>query len=317
MVAEHLSATNIRLFDERSKVFPLGCDYKELSEIRESNEKDKSQINVCFISKLYNFISYDVSFSLMEKLYQTGRNIKCQVITPSFSLRNLTPTQEKCFEIHTGCNRPEFLNLAVKNHILLNNSTYQDFSMTTVEALSLGLIGILPNVDWARYIMGDDYPFLFNSNEEALTMLKYCVDNYQEAYDMSVPRTLKRLEENFNIYNISDMILDVLDESLQEDMANSQFPLFGYNLALKVMPALPEKFTMDQFFNLFKSLTDFDIDPRRDLGTNSTSKLLYYRMLKAMGCKDLCDGEQPVMVKPKELKTPNVKEKSRYVNDDD
>lgn len=77
--------------------------------------------------------------------------------------------------------------------------------------------------------------------------------------------------------------LFVLDESLQEDMANSQFPLFGYNLALKVMPALPEKFTMDQFFNLFKSLTDFDIDPRRDLGTNSTSKLLYYRMLKAMG----------------------------------
>ena len=318
-IGYHLSPSLMLEFDKRARVIPMGIDLDELTALKEKywDEKPKT-IGISFSRKMYNFIKYEQSLDLLDRCYKSGRNVRVNVITPSSAIKHMPDGFEKYAKVMRGTGRHEFLEVNAKeNHVFIVHSPWEDFSMTTVEQLGLGLIGILPNLPWARYLVGDDYPFLFDDNNEALAMLKFCADDYQKAFDMSVPRTIQRIKDMFDMRALSENVYNVLYEAMSEDTHETLFPMFGYEVSKKVIAALPDPFTMDNFFTLYKEVTDYSIDPRNDIGTSSTSKLFYYRLLKAMGCKDDCLTAEPLMHKPEELLIPQTKERSRYTDGED
>lgn len=62
-------------------------------------------------------------------------------------------------------------------------ATEEAYGLVYVEAMRAGAIGILPNRPWARKLVPDSYPYLYNTTAEAEEMLYEAVTNPQLASD--------------------------------------------------------------------------------------------------------------------------------------
>ncbi len=54
---------------------------------------------------------------------------------------------------------------------LLATASEESYGLAYVEALGAGVVGVFPNLDWARAILPPEYPFLYQSKVEAEEML--------------------------------------------------------------------------------------------------------------------------------------------------
>ena len=299
MVAKYLNPSCLKKFDEKTSVIPMGIDCDEIDEIRKTRQTgDKIVLN--YSGKMYNFVNYEESFKIMDNIFRARNNVKVQVVTPSLSIKHLEP-QYSHFEIHYGQNREMFLEKIKNAHIFINNSLWQDFSMTTVEQAYMGLIPILPNTDWAKYIVGEKYPYLFNNVIEAQNYMLMCVDSYEEDYNEIVPELRERIKQMFDSKGIAELLYREMQQAVKDEMEKFEFTATNYDFLKRILEVVPERFTMEHVFNGFQHLSDYNLDIREDKGTNSTSKLLFYRMLKMMGCEDTYESEQPIFIKPKEI----------------
>jgi hypothetical protein len=81
---------------------------------------------------------------------------------------------------HGSANRSQFLRQMARAHVFISNSWYEDFSATVAEQIWTGLIPVLVDEDWSRYLTPPGYPYLFRSMDEGQAMLRYVVDHLAE-----------------------------------------------------------------------------------------------------------------------------------------
>lgn len=79
--------------------------------------------------------------------------------------------------------RDDYWTELSKTAAFVATSVEEAYGMQYVEAMRAGAIGILPNRDWAKRLVPDNYPYLYSTNAEAVEMLYEAVVDPQLASD--------------------------------------------------------------------------------------------------------------------------------------
>ena len=203
---KHLQPAHVQRLIEKSAVFPLGidCDDVDQTNMEERSEKYE-EVTINYSHKLFTEQKFLESLAIMDSTFAGGRNVRLQIVTGSSENKmHLMKRAHPYRYMHTygGMNRRAFLKQMARAHVFVSNSYYEDFSATVVEQIYTGLVPVLIDADWSRYLVGDDYPYLFRSQSEGNAMLRYVVDNYETVRDEIVPGLQQRVRERFDLKNI-------------------------------------------------------------------------------------------------------------------
>lgn len=258
---KHLQPAHIQRMIDRSAVFPLGIDCDDVDSINMEERSDKlERVTVNYSHKLFLEQKFLESLSIMDSTFAGGRDIGLQIVTGSSSakMHMLKKAHPYLYmTIFGSMNRREFLKQMARAHVFISNSYYEDFSATVVEQMYSGLIPVLIDEEWSRYLVGDDYPYLFRSQIEGNAMLRYVIDNYEKVRDEVVPGLQQRVREKFDLKNIvPDMVDWVLAHHEQRIAglpkgAGSLIPLME-----QVYDVLPEQFGEEQVYAAIKQCAD-------------------------------------------------------------
>jgi len=295
-----LNLSRIEDLRKRAKVITQGVDTEELDKVRETATK-YPKLTVNYSSKLYLQKKYEDSFEVMDKAYVSGRQIDVQVVTSSSYQKVMGAEGKyskvyKYFKVYERANRDTFLKASVKSHIFLMMADYEDFPMTVLEQLYLGLVGILPDTEWAHYVIGKDYPFLYKSKKQALEMLCYLIDNYDKVAPQIITRNIEYIRNTHTMDRMADNFLSEFKRLHKERLENVQPNTELMEIAEKTLKLMNTVFTMEDYVKEFNRHTEHaQIGDYQDNFT--LNKFKFYTFCQAKGCKDMCDSEDVKFMK--------------------
>jgi hypothetical protein len=293
IAGKHLTFAHLKKIDEQSVVFPLGVDCADIEQIvgpdgmavypgvhLGAGEDERVRIN--YSHKLFIEQKFIESLKLMDSVFAGGRPVELQIVTGSAAskLKMVKAAREYAYiTTFGGMNRTEFLRQASTAQLFVSNSIYEDFSATVVEQMYLGLLPVLLDKPWSRYLVPDGYPLLFRSMEEGQMMVRYAVDHLEELQEKWVEPIRTKIREEFDLSSVIPAMIEWMT---------------GLNLArLERMPAatdsivqlvedayraLPERFDLPAFYEAIKKVGN-GLDPNRDVESRSTSRWMLVDVL--------------------------------------
>lgn len=242
----------VRRLAENSVVFPLGIDCDDVDQ-QNMEERDQKlpQITINYSHKLFLAQSFLQSFAVMDSVLAGGRNIGLQIVTGSSEIKMSMIEKArkfKHFDFYGSQSRKQFLRQTAKAHIFVSNSVYEDFSATVVEQIYTGLIPVMLDAPWSRYLVGDDYPFLFRDTPHSHAMLRYVVDHYEEIREEWQEKLQTRMKERFDLAHIVPAMADWFQIQHDERIAKLKWGP-GLSAVLDLAwEALPEEFDLPMFY---------------------------------------------------------------------
>jgi hypothetical protein len=185
VTARHLSPAHLRRLDESSMVFPLGLDCADVDAVNSSERSQKPDdvVLINYSHKLFMEQKFLQSLKIMDSVLAGGRAVQLQIVTGSSAGKMVMLKQARQYSYirtHGSANRSQFLRQMARAHVFISTSWYEDFSATVAEQIWTGLIPVLVDEDWSRYLTPPGYPYLFRSMDEGQAMLRYVVDHLAE-----------------------------------------------------------------------------------------------------------------------------------------
>lgn len=288
---EHLRPAHVKRLTETMKVFPLGidCDDVDAANMEERQEKF-DEVTVNYSHKLFIDQKFVESLKLMDSAFAGGRPIQLQVVTGSSAAKLNMVKKARPYAYITcfgGQNRREFLKKMARAHVFVSNSYYEDFSATVVEQMYTGLLPVLLDAEWSRYLVPDGYPYLFKSMDEGGAMLRYVLDNYAAVAAEWVPRMQEKIRAEFDLKQIVPDMVRWMTELNDKRRTNMGAATAGMvELVEQAYRTLPDEF--DQY-DLYKAIKQHAVglDVEKDMESRSTSKWM---------CVDIMLREHPELI---------------------
>lgn len=148
-------------------------------------EQPSKPFTIVFAGRMVNGHKFDKIFSIMGSnwiLKSQERQINAVVCTQSAS-EGLVEVPD--FVKVNHFNRDQFWDfMANEASVGLFFSAEEDYSMSLIEPLMLGVPYAVYKAPWAVASLGEDYPFYFRSEQEAYTVVKAFYDDYITNYLM-------------------------------------------------------------------------------------------------------------------------------------
>lgn len=100
--------------------------------------------------------------------------------------------------VETGLNDRETFHRKLREeaHVVVNNALDAEFSLTVLEPLCLGTPAILPDAEWSRALLGDDYPFFVGGSE---AKIYGAIAAFEADYDALYARFLEWRDGPFRV----------------------------------------------------------------------------------------------------------------------
>lgn len=171
-------------YRERSMVLPVGVPIELLDKYK---DKPKGKFKLFFGARVNDVKRADKIADLFTKFYSSGRDVDITICTstPDMLAKRYigkqTLHENKNIQLFTDMNREKYLEQASSAHVFVAMSKREGFPVGFWEQMYLGIIGVFINEKWVRAQIPSDYPFIFNTYEEAYAMLSWIMDNYEEA----------------------------------------------------------------------------------------------------------------------------------------
>lgn len=259
---------------ENTKIFPLGidCDDVDQQNMEERSMKNE-RITINYSHKLFLAQSFLQSFAVMDKVMAGGRDVGLQIVTGSSQIKMdmiEKARKFKYFDFYGSQSRKQFLRQMAKAHVFVSNSVYEDFSATVVEQIYTGLLPVMLDAPWSRYLVGDDYPYLFKTTPESHGMIRYVVDNYEKVRDEWQEKLQARMKERFDLAHIIPDMADWFQTQHDQRIAKLKWGPGLSQVLDDAWEALPDKFDLPMFYKAIKAVAR-SVDVTKDNEGMSTS----------------------------------------------
>ena len=147
------------------------------------SEQNSKPFTIVFAGRMVNGHHFDKIFSIMENnwaLKSRERKINSVVCTQS-ATEGLV--EVPMFVQVNHFKREQFHDFMINEaSVGLFFSEEEDYSMSLIEPLLLGVPYAVYKAPWSVASLGEDYPFFFKSEQEAYTITKYFYDDYPTNY---------------------------------------------------------------------------------------------------------------------------------------
>ncbi len=181
----YCSPSMVKQFDDHSHVFPVAFDSTELKHYVSPVKEDK--MSFYFGGRFTASKGGEVIAKHYDYLYQFGRDIRIKITTPSKSNRRLQKflsEQGQEMEIYYGLSQPEAWRVMSSCHISIYHQSLKMFPAAPWEQLYGGLVVMFRDYGHEKDILPPDYPFLYKDRVDAAAMVRWIMENYEEAKSM-------------------------------------------------------------------------------------------------------------------------------------
>lgn len=177
----YLSASMVRRLNQRADMVYSGFD-SEQAYVAPPEEK-ADQFTVMLRGRLTSSKKVERITSLYNRFHAAGHDLRIVITTGD-------KRGDSRVEDDLKSNRQiEFLNLKTKAeandvmrqaHAFLFWSSHELFAVSVWEMLASGLIGVFKRADWFKGLLPDDYPYVFDTEQQAYAMLLDIYENYEQ-----------------------------------------------------------------------------------------------------------------------------------------
>jgi len=294
-----LSAQAIKELEGRMHVNPYGFSADFVDEcVNGIKRSDKFAV---LMAHRHNIDKrWDRILGIYNDFFAFGRDIRIIITAPK--LENVSALQivqsNQAIETHFECEQPEFLRYAAECHVTLWMSKVEGFTVGLAQQLYLGLICVLPRVDWVKEILQetyDDYPFLFTRNKEAKGHLKWIFENYDEA-KAKVAWVPGWIKERYDTKVCTRQVYGLMNKNL----VNARPPCRLWTksnllLFLEAVKTMPDEFGFQEIVDRVVSMSQQLYLKMRDPRRGKASRWSLWKWLKGPGgFIDTCKQELPV-----------------------
>lgn len=296
---KHLTATHLSRIAERSMVFPLGIDCDDVDATNAVERTQKyDQLTVNYSHKLFLEQKFIESLTIMDSVLAGGRDVRLQVVTGSApgKIHMLGAARKfKYMEIYGNQNRAQFLRQIAKAHVFISNSYWEDFSATVAEQIYTGLIPVLADEEWSRYLVGEEYPYLFGDMMEGQAMLRYVLDHYEEVRDRWVPVLQGRCREMFDLKRIIPEMVQWLTGLHEARIAELRVSPALVKVVEDAYERLPDRFDLPSFYKAVNGASDSGRILSVGSESHGTSQWLCVDVLRRLHPEMVDTGEEQVV----------------------
>ena len=238
-------------------------------------------------------------YQILDKFYASGREIDIIITTPNkqLTLDHLDFTKKYlrggCIKyLYTDCGRDKYLEEASKCHAFV-----VDTGITfTIEMLYLGLVGVVPNVDYVDYLLRGDYPYKFDSQEEAYMWLSEIYDDYEKARAAIEPHR-QWIAQKYRKQDVFKGEVEFVRGQLQETVENRQPLNFGIPMMREALMEFDKPFR----FNTFLAILNKYMINKVEYSDFPMGRMLNPHdvrwTLEKLGYRDTCTESEPIYVK--------------------
>lgn len=164
-----------------SMVIPISFDSSRIKPY--IVEKDK-KMSFYFGGRFTATKGGEIVAEQYDYLYSFGRDVKIKITTPSKSNRRLNKFLNKKgqeIEMYYGLSQGEAWKVMSSCHVFMYYQSLKMFPAAPWEQLYAGLVGIFKDYGHEKQILPPDYPYLYTTKQEAATIIRYVLNNYEEA----------------------------------------------------------------------------------------------------------------------------------------
>lgn len=254
---KHLQPAHVNRMADSMKVFPLGIDCDDIDAINSTERGEKyDQITVNYSHKLFIEQKFLESLKIMDSTFAGGRDVHLQIVTGSSAAKmTMLPRARpyKHMATYGGMNRTGFLKQMARAHVFVSNSYYEDFSATVAEQIYTGLVPVLLRAEWSEYLVGADYPYLFDTMDQGQAMLRYVVDHYEEVRAAVVPALQAKMRAEFDLQQIIPQMVDWMMGLHRDRMTTLKAASRSLvDVIEQAYQALPDEFDLPVFYAAIK-----------------------------------------------------------------
>ena len=183
---KYCASTEVREFmDSRSLVLPVGVPTDAVDPFKGLPKHHK--FTLFFGARVSDVKQVDQIAKLYNMIYKSGRDVRIVFCTPVQEAAAIkcigaeVLRENKAIEVHGKMGRNAYLGMAAESHVFISMSKWEGFPVGFWEQMYLGLVGLFPRKPWALGQLPKEYPFWFDSLEDAYTQLAWIIDHYEEA----------------------------------------------------------------------------------------------------------------------------------------
>jgi hypothetical protein len=96
-------------------------------------------------------------------------------------IKDLLETKDEKLKINIDPPREKYFDELKQHHVFIFCSKKETGNVTFLEMLCAGMVGLFYRFDGYKEIVGSDYPFVADDRAKAVVMLRWIMDNYEEA----------------------------------------------------------------------------------------------------------------------------------------
>ncbi len=293
----------VNQFLENSKVIETGVRVEQLDKtIAKAKLNDK--FSLFFGGRFSVEKRPEIMKELVEKLYSYGRDIEVYVTTQHVNSRYLRKYGNSVVytDLKKGCSREDFLDTASSSHVFICSSDDESWPSGFWEQLYVIGIGIFPDKPWVRANLPKDYPYIYKDIMEGHTMLRYILDNYEEA-KAKIDWIRPWIRENANWQKQLDKALDWVStiEKQSFKLSGKTMEIDGKDGLGTMILEVVETFGDEPI--VWQELLDRIAETSKTYNPNILARTLYpnryevYRYVLEHGYKDLLNESEPILVK--------------------
>jgi len=192
-----------------------GIDVEKVkpSKISEKNKK----FTVMFGGRFNSVKNFDTFLEVLSKaviLYKIEALVTTQNQFPS-ELKAQFPL----IQFREGIQSSEFKDMLRRAHVFFSSSIHESYSVTTVEAIALNTVCVLPSKRWVTDGMYSDCPFIYTmkNKDETTAMLKTIKEDYEGAFkkhDAWRKKFIKDHDRKENVTRMYGIMREKIDNTL-------------------------------------------------------------------------------------------------------
>lgn len=294
--AKLISASVARRLEERSTVLNIGMNCASVKEIRES-EKKFEKFTLFYGGRINVVKRIDRIFGAFMKVFELGNDVQIVATTSTgISLgagESLGDDWLRKIELYTDVTWEQYARLAARSHAFLVWSKNEGLPTGFWEQMYMGVVGVFPRLPWVTKQIPPDYPFIFETENEAIAKLLWIRDHYEEAQS-HVKKLWPMIEEQFDMKLNMGRLRDYLEKNKG-----------GYNVGATSRELIDDIVGGRDHFSFDYVKTElcrkgrvFEMEPTPMSGWKYPSWYDVYRCVLDMGFVDDHKQEVPYFVRP-------------------
>lgn len=243
-------------------------------------------------SSIYSYTDF------LKRMYkfQVGRKVRLLLTVTSGSVVEIDDELYAwdIVERYVGLPQSRFFDKIRSAHIFVVEYRKGETSLSNLEQLYLGLVGILPDVEWCRAMVPSDYPYFYRNQAQLESMIRVLYDTYWT--DPSIPDLMRRVREHIKVrYNCisgARRLAKHAESVITNMISKENFPAF-VDILDKVVGDKRDYISYEEWKEAIQKNSANHLNIESFGARVDWSRMYFYWYMKKLGWEDTVDYLMP------------------------